>query len=69
MACPRNHKKWMEWQGFDLISIIEKGKQSRILRKTPSSSLSTSKDILKSPYNFSFLTLEDDYVEQELERG
>ncbi len=28
-----------------------------------------AKDILKSPYNFSFLTLEDNYVEQELERG
>lgn len=28
-----------------------------------------AKDILKSPYNFSFLTLENDYVEQELERG
>ena len=28
-----------------------------------------AKDILKSPYNFSFLTLEDDYIEQELERG
>jgi predicted nuclease of restriction endonuclease-like (RecB) superfamily len=26
-------------------------------------------DILKSPYNFGFLTLEDDYIEQELERG
>ena len=26
-------------------------------------------DILKSPYNFGFLTLENDYVEQELERG
>jgi predicted nuclease of restriction endonuclease-like (RecB) superfamily len=26
-------------------------------------------DILKSPYNFSFLTLENDYMEQELERG
>jgi predicted nuclease of restriction endonuclease-like (RecB) superfamily len=26
-------------------------------------------DIMKSPYNFSFLTLEYDYVEQELERG
>lgn len=26
-------------------------------------------DILKNPYNFDFLTLEDDYIEQELERG
>lgn len=26
-------------------------------------------DILKSPYNFGFLTLSGDYVEQELERG
>ncbi len=26
-------------------------------------------EILKSPYNFGFLTLEDDYIEQELERG
>jgi len=26
-------------------------------------------DILKSPYNFGFLTLTNDYVEQELERG
>ena len=33
----------------------------------PHSDLAT--DILKSPYNFGFLTLENDYVEQELERG
>jgi predicted nuclease of restriction endonuclease-like (RecB) superfamily len=26
-------------------------------------------DILKSPYNFGFLTLENDYIEQQLERG
>jgi len=34
---------------------------------TPHSQLAN--DILKSPYNFGFLTLEDDYVEQKLERG
>lgn len=28
-----------------------------------------AQDILKSPYNFGFLTLTHDYVEQELERG
>ena len=34
---------------------------------TPHSHLAN--DILKSPYNFGFLTLEDNYIEQELERG
>jgi predicted nuclease of restriction endonuclease-like (RecB) superfamily len=35
----------------------------------PAANSQLAKEILKSPYNFGFLTLTNDYIEQELERG
>lgn len=64
------------WSGRALEEAIHsnlygrKGKaitNFQIRLPAPHSDLAT--DILKSPYNFGFLTLENDYVEQELERG
>lgn len=64
------------WSGRALEEAIRSnlyGRKGRAITNfqtrlpAPHSHLAT--DILKSPYNFGFLTLENDYVEQELERG
>lgn len=64
------------WSGRALEEAIRsnlydrKGKAiTNFHERLPPSHSQLAKDILKSPYNFSFLTLEDDYIEQELERG
>lgn len=64
------------WSGRALEEAIRsnlydrKGKAiTNFQERLPSPHAQLVHDILKSPYNFGFLTLEDDYVEQELERG
>lgn len=64
------------WSGRALEEAIRsnlyerKGKAiTNFQERLPAPHSHLAKDILKSPYNFSFLTLEDDYIEQELERG
>lgn len=64
------------WSGRALEEAIRsnlygrKGKAiTNFQERLPAPHAQLVNDILKSPYNFGFLTLEDDYVEQELERG
>lgn len=64
------------WSGRTLEEAIRsnlysrKGKAiSNFQERLPAPHSQLAKDILKSPYNFGFLTLEDNYIEQELERG
>lgn len=64
------------WSGRALEEAIRsnlherKGKAiTNFEKRLPAPHSQLANDILKSPYNFGFLTLEDDYVEQELERG
>jgi len=64
------------WSGRSLEEAIKsnlyerQGKATTNFQETlPDPHSRLANDILKSPYNFSFLTLENDYIEQELERG
>ena len=64
------------WSGRALEEAIKSNLHERqgkaitnFQRTLPDSHSRLAHDILKSPYNFSFLTLENDYIEQELERG
>lgn len=64
------------WSGRALEEAIRsnlygrKGKAiTNFQERLPAPHAQLVNDILKSPYNFGFLTLEDDYVEQKLERG
>ncbi|MCP5504310.1 MAG: DUF1016 domain-containing protein [Chlamydiales bacterium] len=64
------------WSGRALEEAIRsdlydrKGKAiTNFQERLPAPHSHLANDILKSPYNFSFLTLENDYIEQELERG
>lgn len=64
------------WSGRALEEAIKsnlyerQGKAITNFQKTlPNPHSKLAQDILKSPYNFGFLTLENDYIEQELERG
>ncbi len=64
------------WSGRALEEAIRSnlyGRKGRAItnfqERLPAPQAQLVNDILKSPYNFGFLTMEDDYVEQELERG
>ena len=63
------------WSGRALEEAIKSNLHERqgkaitnFQRTLPDSHSRLAHDILKSPYNFGFLTLENDYIEQELER-
>jgi predicted nuclease of restriction endonuclease-like (RecB) superfamily len=64
------------WSGRALDDMIKSKLYSRQGKavtnfhdRLPNPQSKLAYDILKSPYNFGFLTLSDDYIEQELERG
>ncbi|MBS0616216.1 MAG: DUF1016 family protein [Verrucomicrobia bacterium] len=64
------------WSGRSLEEAIRSNLYKKIGKaitnfdeRLPESHSRLANEILKSPYNFGFLTLTDDYVEQELERG
>lgn len=64
------------WSGRSLEEAIRSDLYSRkgkaitnFQERLPEPHSQLAKDLLKSPYNFGFLSLEYDYVEQELERG
>lgn len=64
------------WSGRALDDVIKSKLYSRqgkaitnFQERLPSPHSKLAHDILKSPYNFGFLSLTDDYIEQELEIG
>ncbi|MBS0272638.1 MAG: DUF1016 family protein [Proteobacteria bacterium] len=64
------------WSGRALDDVIKSKlyfRQSKAINnfheRLPSPQSKLAHDILKSPYNFGFLSLTDDYIEQELEIG
>lgn len=64
------------WSGRALDDVIKSKLYSRqgkaitnFHERLPTPHSKLAQDILKSPYNFGFLSLTDDYIEQELEIG
>ena len=49
--------------------FFEPGAVTNFFDRLPFPHSKLAHDILKSPYNFGFLTLSDDYIEKELEQG